>query len=102
VAGGGHPLRRSDGPHRRAQEPGHAGALRRVASGNGWKRSTRSEASSGDDRVGAVHRHSDRLAEARINVVANSAVGAGKGRYRMILWVKPKDYARAARALGAR
>jgi hypothetical protein len=45
----------------------------------------------GDDRVGAVHRHFDRLAEARINVVANSAVGAGKGRYGIILRVKPKD-----------
>jgi hypothetical protein len=29
-------------------------------------------------------------------------VAAGQGRYGMILWVKPRDYARAARALGAR
>jgi len=28
--------------------------------------------------------------------------GGGQGRYGMILWVKPRDYARAARALGAR
>ena len=56
----------------------------------------------GDDRVGAVRRHFDRLAAAGINAVANSAVGAGKGRYGMILRVRPKDYARAARALGAR
>jgi hypothetical protein len=26
----------------------------------------------------------------------------GKGRYGMLLWVRPKDYARAAAALGAR
>jgi hypothetical protein len=29
-------------------------------------------------------------------------VAAGKDRYGMILWVKPKDYAKASRALGAR
>jgi hypothetical protein len=29
-------------------------------------------------------------------------VSAGQGRYAMLLWVKPKDYARAAKALGAR
>ena len=83
---------------------GDMAALRRVARGNGWRVSTakRGFVAQGDDRVGAVHRHFDRLAEARINVTATSAVGAGKGRYGMILWVKPKDYARAARALGAR
>jgi hypothetical protein len=84
--------------------PEDMAALRRVARGNGWKLSIakRGFVVQGDDRVGAVHRHFDRLAEARINVTATSAVGAGKGRYGMILWVKPKDYARAARALGAR
>jgi hypothetical protein len=35
-------------------------------------------------------------------VTAADAVTAGRGRYGMILWVKQKDYARAARALGAR
>jgi hypothetical protein len=29
-------------------------------------------------------------------------VTAGRGRYGMILWVKQKDFGRAARALGAR
>ena len=38
----------------------------------------------------------------RISVTAADAVTAGRGRYGMILWVKQKDYARAARALGAR
>ena len=52
-------------------------------------------------RVGAVHRHLKRLADARINVTAADAVTAGKGRFGMILWVKAKDYGRAARALGA-
>ncbi len=44
----------------------------------------------------------DKLADARINVVATDAVTAGKGRYGAILWVKPKDVAKAARVLGAR
>jgi hypothetical protein len=56
----------------------------------------------GDDRVGAVSRHLDKLAGRKISVTAADAVTAGQGRYGMILWVKQKDYARAARALGAR
>ncbi|MCI0432317.1 MAG: hypothetical protein L0271_01520 [Gemmatimonadetes bacterium] len=79
-------------------------ALRRVARRQGWRLSKvkKGFVVQGDDRVGAVQRHFARLADAGINVVANSAVAAGGGRYGMILWVKPKDYARAARALRAR
>jgi hypothetical protein len=51
---------------------------------------------------GAVYRHMKRLADSRISVTAAAAVGAGQKRYGMILWVKPRDYARAARALRAR
>lgn len=56
----------------------------------------------GDDRVGALSRTVDRLAQARINVTALDAVTAGRGRYGAIFWVKPKAYARASRLLGAR
>ena len=56
----------------------------------------------GDDRVGAVHNHLKKLANQEINITATDAVSAGQGRYAMLLWVKPKDYARAAKALGAR
>ena len=56
----------------------------------------------GADRPGAVARVLSKLAEARINVTAVDAVSAGRGRYGAIVWVKPKDYARAARALGAK
>jgi hypothetical protein len=49
-----------------------------------------------------VHRHLQKLADAGINVTAADAVSAGQGRYGMILWVKPRDYTRAAKALGAR
>jgi hypothetical protein len=77
--------------------------LRRVATRKGWKLSRTKKAFiiQGNDSVGAVNRHIKKLAEKKISVTAADAVCAGKGRYGMILWVKPKDYARAARALGA-
>jgi hypothetical protein len=52
--------------------------------------------------VGAVHNHLKKLADQKINITAADAVTAGKGRYAMLLWVRPKDYARAAAALRAR
>jgi len=56
----------------------------------------------GDDKAGAIAKICDKLAQARINMVAMDAVAAGKGRFGAIFWVKPKDVARAAKALGAR
>lgn len=79
-------------------------ALRRVARENGWRLSKvkKGFVITGSDVVGAVQRHIDRLAGSRINITAADAVMAGKGRYGMILWVKPKDYNRAARVLRAK
>lgn len=79
------------------------GAVRRVAKRHGWKASParRCFLIAGDDRIGAVHRHVARLAAAGISITAADAVGAGKGRFGMVLWVKPRDYAKAARALRA-
>jgi hypothetical protein len=79
-------------------------ALRRAARKNDWRLSKvkRAFLVQGDDRMGAAHRHLDRLAEAGINVIADTALAAGKGRYAMILWVNAKDYARATRVLRAR
>jgi hypothetical protein len=78
--------------------------LKRVARDHGWKLSQAKKGFliQGADRIGAVHRHLTKLADKKINVVAADAVAAGKERYGMILWVKPKDYAKASRALGAR
>jgi hypothetical protein len=78
--------------------------VRRVAKEQGWKLSAAKKAFlvHGGDAVGAAHSKLKTLAKAGINVVAADAVTAGHGRYGMILWVKPKDQARAARALGAR
>jgi len=54
----------------------------------------------GQDRTGAVCEVLAKLAAARINVTAVDAVCAGEGRYGAILWVKPPDRKRAAKALG--
>ena len=78
--------------------------LRRVAKANGWRLSKPKKGFliQGDDRIGAVQRIVQKLAERKINITAADAVAAGKGRYGMILWVKPTVYARAARVLGAK
>jgi hypothetical protein len=55
----------------------------------------------GNDRPGAVADLMARLAGAKINITAIDAVCAGKGRYGAILWVKPPDVGKAAKALGA-
>jgi hypothetical protein len=56
----------------------------------------------GEDRVGALVRVLDKLAEAKINMVAMDAVTAGGRRFGAIFWVRPKDVGRASRLLGAR
>jgi hypothetical protein len=79
-------------------------AVRRVARKQGWRLSKNKKGFlvQGSDQVGACHRQLQKLADKKINVTAVDAVTAGKGRWGMILWVKPKDYARAARALRAK
>ncbi|KPK81109.1 MAG: hypothetical protein AMS25_07820 [Gemmatimonas sp. SM23_52] len=78
--------------------------LRRVAKKKGWRLSEvkRGFLVQGKDDVGAVHRHVDKLAKNKINIVAADAVAAGRRRYGMILWVRPKDYNRAAKVLRAK
>ena len=56
----------------------------------------------GDDRVGAMTGILDKLAAAKINVVAIDAVISGGGRFGSIFWVKPQNVAKAAKLLGAR
>jgi hypothetical protein len=55
----------------------------------------------GDDRPGAIAEVLQKLADAKINVTAVDAACAGSGRYGAILWVAPRDVARAGRTLGA-
>ena len=83
---------------------GSMSGIRRVAARNGWKLSPVKKAFliTGGDTPGAVHRHVQKLADRSISIIAADGVCAGAGRYGMILWVKPADYARAAKALGAK
>jgi hypothetical protein len=55
----------------------------------------------GEDRLGAVAEILGKLAAAKVNVTATDAVCSGAGRFGVLLWVKPRDVARAAKALGA-
>ena len=78
--------------------------LRRVAKKNGWRlsKTKRGFLIQGKDELGAAHRHIRKLADERINITAADAVAAGKKRYGMLLWVKDRDYNRAARILRAK
>jgi len=78
--------------------------VRRVARKQGWRLSKTKKGFliQGRDQVGTVYRQLKKLADQGINVTAVDAVAAGKGQYGMILWVKPRDHARAARVLRAR
>jgi hypothetical protein len=55
----------------------------------------------GEDRKGALAEVIRKLADKQINITAIDAVSAGAGRYGAILWVKPADVNKAAKALGA-
>ena len=80
------------------------GAIRSAAKRLGFRvsRTKRAFLIQGVDIPGAVHRHLKRLAEAGVSVTATAGVAAGGKRYGMVVWVKPKYFARAARALRAR
>ncbi|OGA15824.1 MAG: hypothetical protein A3I63_09025 [Betaproteobacteria bacterium RIFCSPLOWO2_02_FULL_66_14] len=79
-------------------------AFRRAAKRAGLRLSARKTVFlvQGEDRPGAIAAILGKLAVAKINVTALDAVAAGNDRFGAILWVKPKDVARAARVLGAR
>ena len=80
------------------------GGIKKLAKQNDWKLSKPKKGFlvQGTDETGAIAKPIGRLTRAKINIVATDAVAAGKGRYGMILWVKPKDYRRAVRALNAK
>jgi hypothetical protein len=78
--------------------------IRRIARQRGWRlsRTKRGFLVQGLDEVGAVFTHIKKLGDNGINVTAAEAVAAGQGLFGMLLWVKPKDFARASRTLGAK
>ena len=55
----------------------------------------------GQDRPGAIAVIVSKMADAGVNITALDAVAAGGGRFGAILWVKPADVRKAAKALGA-
>jgi len=82
--------------------PADPAALVKAAKRAGWKLSAKKSGFliQGEDRPGAVADILGKLADAKINVTAVDAVCAGANRYGAILWVKPPDLKRAAKALG--
>ena len=84
--------------------PENDAAFRRSARKAGLKLSARKSVflMQGDDRPGALTAMADKLAKARINLIALDAVTAGKKRFGAIFWVKKTHVARAARLLKAR
>ena len=82
--------------------PEDPAAFKRAAQQAGLKlsRAKRAFLVEGDDRIGAVAEVTRRLTEAKVNITAACATGAGGGRYGMIVWVSPASYGKAAKALG--
>ena len=80
------------------------GKIRRIARHQGWRisRTKRGFLVQGLDEVGAVYTHIKKLGDRGINVTAAEAVAAGQGLFGMLLWVKPHDFVRASKTLGAR
>ena len=82
--------------------PADPAAFRAVARKERWKLTGPKKGFlvQGSDRVGAVAEILGKLGAAGINVTATDATCAGAGRFGMLLWVKPRDVKRAAKALG--
>ncbi len=55
----------------------------------------------GDDRPGALADQLRQLADHGVNVAAVDGVSAGQGRWGAIVWVDPRDLARAGKLLRA-
>lgn len=56
----------------------------------------------GNDKVGALTGILSKLAKAKINLTALTAVVAGGGRFGAIFWVKPTNVAKTAKLLRAK
>jgi hypothetical protein len=54
----------------------------------------------GDDELGVLASVHEKLYRADVNVYASSAIADGFGKYGHLIFVRPEDYDRAAKALG--
>lgn len=81
--------------------PKNAAAFRKAAKKAGLKVSVKKGGFlvQGRDRTGAIASIVEKLAAAKVGLVALDGVSAGSGRFGAIFWVKPKDAAKAAKAL---
>jgi hypothetical protein len=84
--------------------PGRGAALQRAARAARLRLSRRKRALliEGDDRTGVLAGVLEKVAGAGVNITAVTGVRAGHGRFGAILWVKPRNLRRAAKALGVR
>ena len=80
--------------------PADPAAFKQVAKANRWKLvgPKRGFLLQGDDRIGAVADLLDKLAEAKIDVIAIDAVSVDE-RYGALCWVAPRDVKKAAKLL---
>lgn len=53
----------------------------------------------GDDELGALAIVHERIYRANVNVYASTAIADGLGKYGHLIYVRPEDYERAAKAL---
>lgn len=53
----------------------------------------------GDDELGALAGIHEKLFEANVNVYASSGVTDGKGSFGYVLYIRPEEFEKAARAL---
>jgi hypothetical protein len=92
-----------DSAKNQIKEPEDAAAFKTAARKAGLKLSAKKTGFliQGEDRPGAIANLAAKLAAVNVNVTASDAVCAGEGRYGAMLWVKPADVRKAARALGA-
>lgn len=83
--------------------PENAAAFRRAAKKIGLKivGEKKGFLVQGGERVGAVAEYLEKLAGEKINVIAVDALSAGGKRFGAVLWVKPGDFSKAARAIKA-
>lgn len=53
----------------------------------------------GDDQLGVLAALHEKLYRAQVNVYASTAIAAGAGTFGHLIYVRPEDYDRAAKAL---
>ena len=53
----------------------------------------------GDDELGALATVHEKIYRSNVNVYASSAIADGAGKYGHLIYVRPEDFERAAKAL---